>query len=154
MGLIDGAIDTGVDVGERVIDVPADAVNATTGTGENLGWFGTIDRKLDPRSAYIEEDEWAEPSSETDGLGAGLIAGKNALSEGAGQVGGIATDPLMSFVGFGGDNNVPDRQSGEDVNFADDPYQDSESDSDGLPVDPVMVVGLLVLIALFVGVMN
>jgi hypothetical protein len=66
--------DAYVGFGEDVIDVPADAWNATTGTGENLGWFGEIDRKLDPRSWNGEDPDWAEPSEATDGI-SGFVAG-------------------------------------------------------------------------------
>jgi len=57
------------DVGSAILDVPADAVNASTGTGENLGWFGEVDRHLDYRSMTGEldpndPDDWADPSNE------------------------------------------------------------------------------------------
>lgn len=76
--------DAYVGFGEDVLDVPADAINATTGTGENLGWFGVVDRKLDPRSWDGEEPDWAEPSERNDGI-SGFFAG-------ATQVGGHVTD--------------------------------------------------------------
>jgi hypothetical protein len=65
-------------VATAIADVPADAVNATTGTGENLGWFGVVDRNLDYRvltgEMDADSDEWAEPSDETMGISGFLAA--------------------------------------------------------------------------------
>jgi hypothetical protein len=57
-----------VHIGRRILDVPADAINATTGTGENTGWFGEFDQQADPRSWNGEEPDWAEPSEQTNGI--------------------------------------------------------------------------------------
>jgi uncharacterized protein YjbJ (UPF0337 family) len=92
-GVVDGTVDAVAGVGERALDVPADALNATTGTGENLGWFGEFDRAADPRSWSGEEPDWAEPSEQTDGI-SGLFAGATGAtghvvdeaSSGAGNV--------------------------------------------------------------------
>jgi hypothetical protein len=59
---------------QRLLDVPADAGETTTGTGENTGWFGAFDRAADPRSWSGEEPDWAEPSEQTDGI-SGFFAG-------------------------------------------------------------------------------
>jgi hypothetical protein len=56
------------ELGTRALDVPADAWETTTGTGENTGWFGEFDRQADPRSWNGEEPDWAEPSEQTDGI--------------------------------------------------------------------------------------
>ena len=101
------------------LDVPADAVNATTGTGENLGWFGAIDRGLDPRG--ISEEEAAEPSADTTGLSGFFAAGTGSTSELGSDVGDVTTKPVMSYLGFdgsGGNNqqkqqqNKPQQQGG------------------------------------------
>lgn len=58
-----------VELGTRLLDVPADFGNTLTGTGENVGWMGVADRELDPRSWGPGEDpDWAEPSDETTGI--------------------------------------------------------------------------------------
>lgn len=76
------------DVSTGLIDIPADAVNAATGTGENLGWFGVIDRRLDYRvltgEMDADSDEWAEPSDATTGV-SGFFAA-------TGQQAGAATE--------------------------------------------------------------
>ncbi len=95
--------DTYVSAGEDVLDVPADAWNATTGTGEDLGWFGELDRALDPRSWDGEEPDWAEPSEETDGI-SGFFAGAtgatgeivNEAAEGA--MGPLLRNPALLFL--------------------------------------------------------
>lgn len=73
-GVIDGTTETVTGVGEAVLDVPADAFNATTGTGQNLGWFGVIDRQADPRSWDGDQSDWADPSEATTGI-SGFFAG-------------------------------------------------------------------------------
>ena len=93
-----GLVDSAVNVGEAIVDVPADAVNATTGTGENLGWFGEIDRALDPRN--VADDEWADPSGATSGLSGFLDAGSGALTSLGSNVGDVTTDPILAFAGF------------------------------------------------------
>ncbi len=59
---------------ESVLDVPADFANSITGTGENLGWFGVVDRRLDPRSWGEGMPDWADPSEATTGI-SGFFAG-------------------------------------------------------------------------------
>lgn len=71
---------------EAIADVPADAFNAATGTGENLGWFGVVDRKLDPRSWDGEQPDWAEPADWNDGI-SGFFAG---ATQAGGHVAGEA----------------------------------------------------------------
>lgn len=83
--------DAYVGFAEDVIDVPADAVNATTGTGENLGWFGVIDRKLDPRSWDGNEPDWAEPNDRNTGI-SGFFAAST-------QVAGHVTDEAAKGAG-------------------------------------------------------
>lgn len=77
-----------------LVDIPADAVNASTGTGKNLGFFGKVDRTLDPRASEVGpgKDTFVPPDSEkkeTQGLGAGLKAGLGATGATAGK--GAAT---------------------------------------------------------------
>jgi hypothetical protein len=72
---------------DRIIDVPADFVNASTGTGENLGWFGVVDRALDYRvwtgEMNVYSPEWANPNDQTTGLsGAVAAAGQQAGAAG------------------------------------------------------------------------
>lgn len=69
------------------LDIPADAVNATTGTGEELGFFGEVDKHLDYRSLTGEldpndPDDWAEPTAETTGLTGAFhaVAGQTAAA--------------------------------------------------------------------------
>jgi len=85
-----------VDVGEAVVDVPADAVNATTGTGQNLGWFGAIDRGLDPRSP----GEWADPEEAPGGLSGFFNGATGATTALAGDVGELTADPALAFFGL------------------------------------------------------
>jgi hypothetical protein len=85
---------------ESVLDVPADAINATTGTGENLGWFGEIDRQLDYRTLTGEmdadSDEWAEPTEETTGISGAFhaTAGQTAA---AGEDAADAANDVAQF---------------------------------------------------------
>lgn len=76
------------DAARRVLDIPADAINAATGTGENLGFFGYLDRRLDYRvltgEMDADSDEWAEPSDATTGI-SGFFAA-------TGQQAGAATE--------------------------------------------------------------
>lgn len=53
-------------VSNAVWDVPADFFNSISGTGENLGWFGTLDEELDLRVLFgdMETDEFVDPSTE------------------------------------------------------------------------------------------
>jgi len=84
---------------DATIDVPADAVNATTGTGENLGWFGTLDRKLDPRG--ISKEEAADPDDPgAQGLAGFFNAGIPATTSFAGQTGDVVADPAFAFLGL------------------------------------------------------
>jgi len=99
-GLIDGAIDTGVGIGEAVLDVPADAINASTGTGENLGWFGVADRRLDARNLYKDDVEWAEPTADNDGFWSGVTAGRRSLTALGYEAGRVGADPLLAFFGL------------------------------------------------------
>jgi len=95
-GVVDGTVETTTGVGTAVLDVPADAVNATLGTGENLGWFGVIDRKMDPRSWGSGPDpDWADPSDATTGI-SGFFRGAT------GAAGGLARQPiLLVLLGLG-----------------------------------------------------
>ena len=126
-----GLVDSAVNVGEAIVDVPADAVNATTGTGENLGWFGEIDRALDPRN--VADDEWADPSGATSGLSGFLDAGSGALTSLGSNVGDVTTDPILAFAGFN--------------------PEDSSGDAEPEPETPVtqtdmLIIGAILLIAL------
>lgn len=94
-GVVDGTVDAATGLGERVLDVPADAVNATTGTGENLGWFGVVDRQLDPRSWSGEEPDWAEPSEATTGISGFFAGATGATSEVADQAATGAGQSLL-----------------------------------------------------------
>ena len=73
---------------EAIIDVPADAVNATLGTGNNLGLFGEIDRHLDYRALTGEVDPdgdaWAEPGPDTTGL-VGAVRAAAGQADAAGE---------------------------------------------------------------------
>lgn len=81
---------------DSILDIPADALNASTGTGENLGWFGVIDRNLDYRvltgEMDADSDEWAEPNDQTTGL-SGLFAatGQQAGAAAEDTAGGLWT---------------------------------------------------------------
>ena len=83
---------------EAVLDVPADAVNATFGTGNNLGLFGEIDRHLDYRALTGEvdpgSDEWAEPGPNTTGFSGAMAA----LGGQAGAAGDDAAEAAQQAV--------------------------------------------------------
>jgi hypothetical protein len=55
-----------------LVDVPADFLNAATGTGNNLGLAGELDRALDPRD--IDQGDVPDPTPENTGF-AGFIRG-------------------------------------------------------------------------------
>jgi hypothetical protein len=148
MGFLDTVTGGAVEVGERIIDVPADAVNATTGTGENLGWFGTIDKKLDPRS--VDDDEWAEPSEANDGLSGFFKAGTGATTALGAKTGEVTTKPILAFLGFGGGSQRrrSRRQQVDEIGFG------GSGSQSGFPVEKiglVAVVGLGALTALTWG---
>lgn len=100
MGLLnDGPLYQGpdpLDLGKssRAGDFVADFANSATGTGENLGWWGKIDRSADPRT-FTDDPERAreedgvvyqrEPSAETTGLSGFFGGAGGALGAGAGQ---------------------------------------------------------------------
>ena len=87
-----------------LIDIPADAVNAATGTGEDLGWFGAIDRGLDPRGIARTEEEaerldlegfQAAPTPENTGL-SGFFKGTQ------GATSALAEEATSTVAGVGG----------------------------------------------------
>lgn len=137
MGFLNDVADGAVNVGERVIDVPADAINATTGTGENLGWFGKIDRALDPRA--IANDEWAEPSPENDGLSGFFRGGIGATTGLARQTGNVTADPLFAFLGLDGLTSPAGSQPG-DSSPPGSPPDNSDDDSNNGGGNVMLVV--------------
>jgi len=74
------------DAGKAVLDVPADAINAATGTGRNLGFFGDVDRALDPRPDPPDVD----PTPENTGLSGFLRGAGGAVGSAVGQTGSAA----------------------------------------------------------------
>jgi len=58
------------EIGARVGDLGGDFAGTITGTTENAGWFGAVDRGLDPRNP----DEWADVTDATTGI-SGFFAG-------------------------------------------------------------------------------
>jgi hypothetical protein len=117
-GLIDGAIGTGVNAGEAWLDWNADRLNALTGTGENLGWWGVVDRRLDARNLYSDDIEWAEPTSENDGIFAGLTAGRRSLTTLGYEAGRVGADPLLAFFGLETPRIVRENQDVEETEQA------------------------------------
>jgi hypothetical protein len=75
------------------IDVPADAINAATGTGNNLGFFGDVDRALDPRN--IDEDDVPDPNPSNTGISGFLRGAGGAAGGGAEQVAGAAGSAVL-----------------------------------------------------------
>jgi hypothetical protein len=95
-GVIDGTGQAAANTATAPLDFGADFVNSSTGTGENLGWFGVADRQLDYRTLTGEmdadSDEWAEPTDETTGL-------SGAVRATSGQAGAAVEDAGEATLG-------------------------------------------------------
>ncbi|MFC7131659.1 MULTISPECIES: hypothetical protein [Salinibaculum] len=79
-------------VATGALDAPADLANTLTGTGENTGWFGVIDRTLDPRASGVGSGE--------DTFAPGDAPGANGLLAGLGA--GVNNTLAATFPGFAG----------------------------------------------------
>lgn len=121
------------------LDVPADAANATTGTGENLGWFGKIDRALDPRN--VDDDEWAEPSGSTSGLSGFFQAGTGATTGLANEGGALTTRPLAGLLSL--DDGLPS----DDENNDEQPNEQQRRRKQMLLLGLALAAGTVVIMA-------
>ena len=119
VGLIEDGVDAATDAGAAALDVPADAVNTTMGAceGGNCGAFGEIDRTLDPRGS--DEEDFSDDS----GLWAGVGAGRGATTAAAGEVGSVATDPVLAAFGLESWTREGERQQQEQQAEQMDEYQ-------------------------------
>jgi len=131
-GLIDGAIDTGVNAGEAWLDWNADRLNALTGTGENLGWWGVVDRRYDARNLYKDDIDWADPTAENNGLWSGLTAGRRSLTALGYEAGRVGADPLLAFFGLEIPRIVEENQDTEENQDAEETEQAPAPSIEGL----------------------